>query len=160
MGLAITTVGAKVYWAAETTAGTRPTSASGWTELVGVNEAPEISLDVEALDCSDISDKIQRNVDGRQSTPGNIEFTLNHRDEVITSWEALVTAYNTAASSGKAIWIEYWFENAAKSYYWTIIPKALGNSGIAPNNNNTIPAPAICASVEGWATAITHSGSN
>ena len=157
MGLAITTVGAKVYYAPEATAGTRPTTANSYVELVGVNEAPEISLDVEALDCSDISDLIERTVDGRQSNPGNITFTLNHRDEVITAWEALVTAYGTASSSGKAIWIEYWFPNAAKSFYFTIIPKALGNNGIQANQNNTIPAPAVCSKVEGWATKISHS---
>ena len=157
MGLAITTVGAKVYYVPEATAGTRPTTASNWVELVGVAEAPEISLDVEALDCSDISDLIERTVDGRQSNPGNIEFTLNHRDEVITGWNALVTAYNTAAAQSRAIWIEYWYPNAGQSFFYTIIPKALGNSGISPNEANTIPAPAVCSKVEGWATKISHS---
>lgn len=157
MGLAITTVGAKVFYVAETTAGTKPAVNANWVELVGVAEAPEISLDVEALDCSDISDLIERTVDGRQSNPGNIEFTLNHRDEVITGWESLVSAYATASADGKSVWIAYWYPNSAKSFFYTIIPKALGNSGITPNEANTIPAPAVCASVHGWDAKITPS---
>lgn len=148
MALEITTVGASVKWKCETTAGTMPTSS--FTVLPNVNTAPEISLDVDALDASDITDLITRYVPGRQDPGGAKSFTLNHTEAAITAWEALCTAAATAWSSGKQTVIEYAFPGATKSFFFAIYPMKLGSAGIEQNSVDTIPASFIVTDVYGW----------
>jgi len=151
MSLEIMTVGAKVKYCRETTAGTRPTT--GYVELPDVNEAPEIELSTESIDVSNISDKITRYKAGRQDPGGDKTFTLNHTEAVITAWEALVTAEATA--NGKRLWFEYYFPGATKSFFWAGEPQSLGSAGIKQNAMDTITAHCICNDVAGWSAAST-----
>ena len=153
MSLEITTVGAHVKYCVETTAGTRPTS--GYTEIPSVNQAPELSLEVDALDASDITDLITRYVPGRQDPGGNKEFTLNHTESAITAWGTLCASASTAFSSGKATWFEYQYPGASKSFFFSAYPLKLGTDGISQNQVDQIPAPVIITGVEGWAAKST-----
>lgn len=153
MALEITTVGATVKYCIETTAGTRPTT--GYTEIPDVNEAPDFPMDVEVLDASNTTDTITRYVAGRQDPGGDKEFTLNHTEAVITAWDTLVSASSTAYAEGKQTWFEYVYPDATKSFFFTAIPLALGNGGIAQNEVDTIPAHVICTGIGGWATKST-----
>lgn len=149
MALEIITVGANVKWKA---GATRPTA--GYTVLSDVNEAPEIGMSTEAIDVSNISDTITRYKAGRQDPGGEVTFTLNHTDAAITGWDAMVTAYENSGTP-TPIWIEYAYPEATNSYFFAIQPKALGNSGIAQNELDTIPAPAIIIDIGGWAAKST-----
>lgn len=149
MALEITSVGAKVYYAIESTAGTRPTT--GWTELPDVNSAPEQDLSVETIDVSNISDTVTRYAPGRQDPGGDQTFQLNHTDAVISAWAALVTSANTALAAGKRTWFQYWFPNATNAYYWAGTPQQLGTSGIEQNELDLIPAHVVLTDWEGWA---------
>lgn len=153
MALEILSVGAKVKYCWETTAGTRPTS--GYTELPDVNEAPEQDMGVDVIDVSNISDLVTRYAAGRQDPGGDQVFTLNHTDAVIAAWNALVAAVPTNYAAGKRLWFEYVFPNATNSYYWAGWPVQLGTSGIAQNELDTIPAHAVFADYEGWDAAST-----
>lgn len=153
MALEITSVGAKVLYAIEATAGTRPTSS--YTQIPDVSSAPEISLETDALDCSNIGDLITRYCAGRQDPGGNKSLTLNHTEAAITAWGALVSSAATAFASGKATWFEYQYPNASKAFFFSVIPQALGNAGIEKNSVDTIPAPFIVNGVEGWAAKST-----
>lgn len=153
MALEISTVGATVKYAIETTAGTRPTK--GYTEIPDVNEAPDFPMDVEVLDASNTSDTITRYIAGRQDPGGDKEFTLNHTENVITVWETMVTASKTAYAQGKQTWFEYVYPDATKSFFFSAIPLSLGNGGIAQNEVDTIPAHVICTGIGGWATKST-----
>lgn len=148
MALEITTVGATVKYCVETTAGTRPTT--GYTEIPDVNEAPDFPMDVEVLDASNTTDTITRYVAGRQDPGGDKEFTLNHTENVITVWNTLVSAASAAYADGKQTWFEYVYPDATKSFFFTAIPLALGNGGIAQNEVDTIPAHVICTGIGGW----------
>lgn len=148
MALEITTVGATVKYCVETTAGTRPTT--GYTEIPDVNEAPDFPMDVEVLDASNITDLITRYVAGRQDPGGDKEFTLNHTENVITVWNTLVSTASTAYAEGKQTWFEYVYPESTKSFFFTAIPLALGNGGIAQNEVDTIPAHVICTGIGGW----------
>lgn len=153
MALEISTVGATVKYAIETTAGTRPTT--GYTEIPDVNEAPDFPMDVEVLDASNTTDLITRYIAGRQDPGGDKEFTLNHTENVITVWETMVTASETAYAQGKQTWFEYVYPDATKSFFFSAIPLKLGNGGIAQNEVDTIPAHVICTGIGGWATKST-----
>ena len=162
MALEITTVGATVKYCIETTAGTRPTT--GYTEIPDVNEAPDFPMDVEVLDASNTTDTItyaseDENVvtvdeNGNLTAVGNPggdkEFTLNHTENVITVWNTLVSSASTAYAEGKQTWFEYVYPESTKSFFFTAIPLALGNGGIAQNEVDTIPAHVICTGIGGW----------
>ena len=150
MALEITTVGAKVAYCWETTAGTMPTT--GYTELPDVNEAPEFDLSVETIDASNITDKITRYVEGRQDPNGDASFTLNHTNAVITAWNGLVTTAATSYAQGKRLWWAYIFPDASDAYFWCGKPLALGSSGISQNSLSTIPAHCVVNAIGGWAT--------
>ena len=157
MALEITTVGAIVKYAVETTAGTRPTS--GYTTIPDVSSAPEMSMDVDALDASNITDEITRYAKGRQDPGSDAEFTLNHTEAVITAWGTLVTAATTAKASNKATWFEYQYPGATKSYFFKAEPVELvGNAGIEQNVVDTIPARVIPQGGNQWAAKSTGSG--
>lgn len=153
MALEITTVGASVKYAVETTAGTRPTS--GYTTVTDISSAPEISLEPDALDCSNITDLITRYTAGRQDPGGNKSFTANHTEAFISAWANLKSLADSGRSTGKATWFEYAYPGASKSFFFSVIPLELGNGGIEQNSVDTIPAPFIVNGVEGWAAKST-----
>jgi len=152
MALEITTVGATVKYKAVTSGSARPTS--GYTELPDVSSAPEMAMDVDALDASNITDTITRYAKGRQDPGSDAEFTLNHTEAVITAWNALVTA-----ASGKDCWFEYVYPGATNSYFFKADPmELLGNAGIEQNVVDTIPARVIPQGGNCWAAKSTGSG--
>ena len=166
--LEITSVGARVLVAFESTAGTRPagtmatsaTLAEGvWFNLPNVNEAPEQDMSAETIDVSDITDTVTRYVQGRQDPGGDQALTLNHTDSVIGIWENLVATANTKIASSKRLWFCYYFPNAAKAYYWCGMPLALGTSGIKQNELDTMPAHVVLTGWEGWAEKPTFAAS-
>lgn len=150
MALEITSVGAKVAYAWEATAGTRPTT--GYHVLDDVNEAPEFDLSLETIDASNITDTITRYVPGRQDPGGDAAYTLNHTNASITAWKSLVTTAATNYASGKRLWWAYIFPDAADSYFWCGRPLALGSSGIQQNQLSTIPAHCAVNDIHGWDT--------
>ena len=150
MALEITTVGAKVCFCIETTAGSRPNSA--YTELKDVNEAPEFDLSLETIDASNITDTITRYVPGRQDPGGDAAFTMNHTNAMITQWNGLVSSANTSYAANKKCWFAYVFPDASDAFYWAGRPRALGSSGIQQNSLSTIPAHCAVNEIHGWAT--------
>lgn len=148
MALEIVTVGAKVAYCWETTAGTRPTT--GYTELPDVNEAPDFDPSIDVIDASNITDKITRYALGRQDPGGDATFTLNHTDAVIDAWTALVTTAATNYPLGKRLWFAYIYPDASDAYFWAGRPAELGNNGISQNVLNTIPAHCAVNEVHGW----------
>ena len=150
----IVTVGARVKYAFESVAGTRPTS--GFKTLVDVTEAPEISLSLETIDVSNIMDKITRYVPGRQDPGGEKQFTLNHTDSTISTWNTLVAEADTKKASGLRCWFEYCYPNAANSFYFCGTPKEIGSSGISGNSASTITGSVVFEELGGWAAHSTQ----
>ena len=144
----ISSVGARVRFAFEATAGTRPTY--GYCDIPDVSEAPSQELSLETIDASNISDYITRYIPGRQDPGGDQSFTLNHTDRVVGFWANFVKDAVSKEASGKRCWFEYWFPAAKKTYFWAGMPKQLGTSGIAQNELDTIPAHAVLTDWAGW----------
>lgn len=151
--LEISTVGAQVKYAFESTAGTRPTS--GYTVLADVNQAPEQDMSIETIDASNITDLVTRYIPGRQDPGGDQSFTLNHTDAVVAAWNTLAETAATNYLTGKRLWFEYAFPGAAKSYYWAGLPQQLGTGGISQNSLSTIPAHVVLVDWAGWDDAST-----
>lgn len=145
----IITVNARVKYAFETSAGVRP--VSGFVTLANVTEAPEIALSLETIDVSDLQDKITRYVPGRQDPGGEKQFTLNHTDAAINTWNTLVATAETKKASGLRCWWEYCYPNASNSFYWCGTPKQIGNSGIQGNSASTLTGSVVFEELGGWA---------
>lgn len=99
----ISTLGVKVGYAQESTAGSRP--QTGYVQLTRINSIGEISLDSEAIDASALEDYITRYVEGRANASETIEIVINRTNETITEWETLLSA-DSALTGGKATWLE------------------------------------------------------
>lgn len=151
MALEITTVGAYVKYAVETTAGTRPTT--GYTVIPDVNSAPEISMTPSTIDVSNISDLVTRYTDGRIDPGGVQTMALNNTEIVKTVWATFVSAAETAVSAGKGVWMEYAFPNS-QSCYFKVRPIAMNIiPGIDQNSLSTLQAPFFVESQPVWAAA-------
>lgn len=157
MAFELSTVGAKVAYAVEATAGTRPTT--GYIELTGIKEAPEIDLSVATIDASDLSDPIARYIPGRQDPGGEKTFSANNTSAFRTLWEAFVTAADTAYKAGKKTYIAYIVDGDDDAFYWTGLPQSLGHAGLSPNTVVECSPKIICTGVVGYETKPTLAGS-
>lgn len=97
----LSTLEMKLAYGIETTAGTQPTT---FTELSRINAIGGISVDVETIDASAISDKTTRTVAGRGDTGGNFTITVNVTSDTIEEWKDLIDDSVTAKASGLSTW--------------------------------------------------------
>lgn len=118
----ISTVGALVGYAIETTAGTKPTT---FKLLHRINATDEISIETETIDASALEDEVERTIAGRGSTGGTFGVTVNVTDETITEWENIISEYDTAKKSGKAMWYEEYFPALQKAFFTKVEPPAV-----------------------------------
>ena len=116
MGAELSTAGIKVKYCIETTAGTRPTS--GYTMLPGIKSIPEFGGEPETLETTTLDKtKFKTYIPALQDAGGAVGLTMNFYSDSYTAWNTMVTAYQTAESSGKAMWIEYAIPGMDSFYY-------------------------------------------
>lgn len=154
VNIEISSVGAKVKYAFESTAGTRPTT--GYTELPGIIDAPDVALSYDTAEVSTIDEGVKRYVVGQADPGSDKAFTSNHNEATIEAWETLCTSAETNIASGKRLWFEYSFPGATKSFYWAGMPKTMGNPGIQKGTIvGQLSLPVILTKFEGWDTKST-----
>ena len=159
MAIELSTAGIKVKWAVETTAGTRPTA--GYAEIVGVKSISEFNPEPNLIDVTPIAEeKWHRYIPGLKDTGGAQQLTVNDYDDFRTSWDAMMTAYNTAKATGKALWIEYYVPGftatgAKPSFFYSAVPQDLGFNGAEVDSAYENVAYLTPNKVVGWAAAST-----
>lgn len=125
MAIPATTIGLKISIAAETTAGTRPTS--GYTHLKMVTSFPELDLSPDTIDTTSYDNLIYKS-----STPGLIDTTgaqameAIYSDEITKTWNDIVTAYESEANEGKGVWLAVQRLNSEKAWFLPIEPIKTG----------------------------------
>lgn len=120
----LSTLGIKVKYCIETTAGTRPTSS--FTELVGVVSVPEQNSAPNGLDCTPLSETIaHRYIPGLKDNGTDFSMNVNFTASMKTAWESLVTSATSAWASNKATWWEVNVPNFG-SYFFSGLPQTLG----------------------------------
>lgn len=122
----ISTLGALVGYALETTAGEKPTT---FKRLHRINATDEIAIETETIDASALEDEIERTIAGRGSTGGTFSVTVNVTDETIKEWEDLITEYKGRGANCQ-MWYEEYFPALSKAFFCKIEPPT------------TIPKPA------------------
>lgn len=154
MAIELSTAGITVKWAVEATAGTRPTS--GYQQLVGVKSISEFNPEPNMIDVTPLDETTwHRYIEGLKDVGGAQQLTVNDYDDFRTSWDALMTAYTTAKSTGKALWIEYNVPGISSkpSFFYSAIPSELGFSGKEVDTANDNVVYLTPNKVEGWAAA-------
>ena len=146
------TIGMKVYYAVESTAGTRPTAQSAYTQIVGIKDIPSIAEEANAIDVTPLEElNFMQYVAGLKDSGGTIAFTANNTNEFQTAWSALVSAYATGIASNKNTWFVITHPNLNNAFYFTGEPVALGFSGASVNEALNATANVIAGKIEGWA---------
>lgn len=154
MALEIASAGAKIQYAVETTAGTRPTT--GYTALSNVKTIGALDAEPATYDVTDLSDtEFKRYIPGLKDIGGDVPLTMNLTQAVITAWAALVTAANTAAETQKSTWFEVVIPKLNESFFFRGVPSPLGLSEVATDTALEITAHITPNEITGWATKST-----
>lgn len=125
MSRRVSTAGMYLAYCVETTAGTRPTS--GYTKVPEVKSIPSFNPQPETIQSTTLEEEVYHTyVEGLKDLGGVLGFTANLTDDLVTAWEAVNTAYETAAAAGKAMWFVIVHPKLAKATYFTGDPAPLG----------------------------------
>ena len=121
----LSTAGIQLLYAVESTAGTRPTS--GYTRIYGAKSTPSLNPSPETLETTTLDEtEYKTYIDGLKDLGGALEFTFNLTQDLIDSWDALMTAYETAKAAGKATWFTIVVPGLTESFYFTGNPSNMG----------------------------------
>ena len=133
MGIALSTAGVTVGYAVEATAGTKPTTA--FTVIPDIKEVPEMNPEPETLETTTLAATgFKTYIEGLKDLGGALSFLANYTTELETAWSALITAYQTAKTSGKAVWFEVKHPGLEKSVFFTGQPSAMGLPAMSVNS--------------------------
>ena len=117
--------GMTLQYAVETTKGTRPTT--GYTTVPEIKSIPSFNPQPENVQSTTLTEtEFHTYVKGLKSLDGSLGFLANLTDDLVTAWEALLTAYEAAEESGKAVWFAIVHPKLAKATYFTGEPSAIG----------------------------------
>ena len=121
----LSTAGIQLLYAVESTAGTRPTT--GYTRIYGAKTTPSLNPSPETLETTTLDEtEYKTYIDGLKDLGGALEFTFNLTQDLIDSWDALMTAYETAKAAGKATWFTIVVPGLSESFYFTGNPSNMG----------------------------------
>lgn len=150
--MGLSTLGITFGYGVETVAGTKPSS---FTQLDRINNIGGISMDVEQIDASALEDTQTKYVAGRADTGGQWEVTINFTDETATEWDTLISAYNTAAASGLAMWFEVILPNQSDAFFVVAQPpQQLPMPEIGQNELLTVAISLTVVEYKGWDTKV------
>lgn len=125
MAINLSTAGIHLKYAVEETAGTRPTT--GYVDLKGVKSTPNLNPSPDTLETTDLNEtEYKTYIDGLKDLGGALEFTFNLTQELVDTWETLMTAYEAAKASGKAVWFLIDIPGLTQGMYFPGNPSDMG----------------------------------
>jgi hypothetical protein len=141
MAIAISSIGAKVSFAFETTAGTRPTT--GYVKLPQIKEIPEMNPSPETLETTSLDNtEYKTYIDGLKDLGGSLAFTANFTQElydlyngengIIKQWENAKKPDSNGKS--KAMYLCIDINGLKESCYLSVIPSKLGIPAASVNS--------------------------
>lgn len=125
MAINLSTAGIHLKYAVEETAGTRPTT--GYVDLKGVKSTPNLNPSPDTLETTDLNEtEYKTYIDGLKDLGGALEFNFNLTQELVETWETLMTAYEAAKTSGKAVWFLIDIPGLTEGMYFPGNPSDMG----------------------------------
>lgn len=124
-GIQLSTAGVTLWYAAEATAGTRPTT--GYEKISEIKSIPELNPEPDNLETTTLEETEWKTyVPGLKDIGGALSFTANLTEASMTEWEGVVDAYDTAADENKATWFCIVIPGLTKALYFTGQPSPMG----------------------------------
>lgn len=123
MALEFNTIGVKLSYATESSAGTRPTS--GYVQIPDIKNTPSIDINPNKIEVTNLEDEYRRYIDSVKDVGDSFDFTANLTANLKTVWASCVSAAASAWASSKATWFEISIPNF-DSFYFAGIPSELG----------------------------------
>lgn len=152
MALEFNTIGVKVKYAVETSAGSRPTTS--YIQIPDIKNTPAIDMNPAKLQVTNLEDQYHRYIDGVKSVGDSFDFTANLTADLKTKWATLVSSAATAYASGKATWFEIAIPNF-DSFYFAGIPVEMGVNEMGVDAVIESTLHVVPNQIAGWATAST-----
>ena len=152
MALEMNTIGIKLKWASETTAGSRPTT--GYVAIPDIKEIPGIENTPSQLEVTNLEDTHKRYIPGVIDSGNDFALTANMTAALKTAWESMKTVADAAWASGKSTWFEIAIPNF-DSFYIAGRPIELGASQLGVDAVIEASLHIIPNEIGGWATAST-----
>lgn len=115
----LTTIGVKVGYNTETTAGTKPTT---FTWLKRCKAVDGIELTADKIDVTALEDGIKQYADGVQDTGGDWGLTFGVNNDVLKALTEMKEASDVAKKAGKATWFVVYFPALDKSFFVKATP--------------------------------------
>ena len=152
MALEFNTIGVKVKYCVEASAGTRPTT--GYTNIPDIKNIPAIDLNPSKLEVTNLIDKYKRYIAGVLDAGDDIALTANLTASLKTTWASVVSAASDAWASQKSTWFEVAIPSF-DSFYFAGIPTDMGINEMGVDAVAEASLHIIPNQIAGWATAST-----
>lgn len=125
MAINLSTAGIHLKYAVEQEKGIRPTT--GYIDLKGVKSTPNLNPSPDTLETTDLNEtEYKTYIDGLKDLGGALEFNFNLTQELVETWEELMTAYEAAKASGKAVWFLIDIPGLTNGMYFPGNPSDMG----------------------------------
>lgn len=152
MALEFSTIGVKIGYVVETTAGSRPTS--GVTNIPDIKSIPGMNLTPSKLEVTNLVDKYKRFIPGLLDAGDDIALTGNLTASLKTVWNSMVSAAETAWASQKSTWFEIKIPGY-DSFWFAGLPSIMGFNDMAVDSVAEASLHIIPNQIVGWAAAST-----
>jgi len=152
MALEFNTIGVKLKWASESTAGSRP--ASGYVQIPDIKNTPSIDINPNKIEVTNLEDEYRRYIDGVKDVGDSFDFTANLTADLKTKWNSCVSAAEAAWNCSKATWFEISIPNF-DSFYFAGIPSELGVGEMGVDAVVEATLHIVPNEIGGWASAST-----
>lgn len=127
MAINLSTAGIHLYYAVEQTAGTRPTTKSDYTDLVGVKSIPSLNPAPETLETTDLNQtEYKTYIDGLKDLGGALEFNFNLTQDLVDMWEDMMEAYEATKATNKSVWFLIDIPGLTNGLYFPGNPSSMG----------------------------------
>ena len=152
MAIELSTAGILLGYGVEQTAGTKPTA---FTQVKGAKSLPDMNPEPSTLETTPLeATEWKTYIDGLKDPGGALSVGFNMSEELQTTWDGIIEAYETAAAAGKKMWWEFYVPGLTKAFFFTGNPSPLGFAGaevdsVLGNTAYITPTGNI-----GWDTAI------
>lgn len=125
MSQRLSTAGMTLQYAVEATKGTRPTT--GYTTVPEVKSMPSFNPSPNTIDSTTLAEtEYMTYVQGLKDLGGALEYGANLTEDLITAWDALVEAYDTAVKEGKQVWFAVVHPQLTNATYFVGEPAPIG----------------------------------
>ena len=152
MALEFNTIGVKLGYCVEASAGTRPTT--GYVNIPDIKSIPAIDLNPSKLEVTNLLDKYRRFITGVLDAGDSIDINANLTAALKAAWASLVSAATSAWASQKSTWFEISIPNF-ESFYIAGIPTEMGVGELGVDAVAEASLHIIPNQIAGWAAAST-----